>query len=80
MASVRAAEYSEQIFNTQQNDREYKASMRAAKEANVSTERSFQSDMKNGSDFVSTCCHRLMYKSSVVTCNPAKYSKCGSDC
>ena len=82
MASMRAAESSEQTLRRQQNDREYKASVRAAKKANVSTEQaivSFHSDIKNEPDFVCTFCHRLMYRKSVVTCNPAKYSKCGSD-
>ena len=40
---------------------------------------SFHFDINNGSDFVCTCCHRLMYKKSVVPCNVAKYSKCGND-
>jgi hypothetical protein len=59
------------------------ASVRAAKKANdVSIEQaivSFHSDIKNGPDFVCTCCHRLMYRKSVVPCNPAKYSKCSND-
>ena len=82
-ASVRAAESSEQTLHRQQHDREYKASVRAAKKANdVSIEQaivSFHSDIKNGPDFVCTCCHRLMYRKSVVPCNPAKYSKCSND-
>ena len=81
-ASVKATESSEQTLHRQQHDREYKASVRAAKKANVSIEQaivSFHSDIKNGPDFVCTCCHRLMYGKSVVLCNPAKYSKCGDD-
>ena len=78
MASVKAAESSEQTLHRQQHDREYKASVRAAKKANdVSIEQaivSFHSDIKNGPDFVCTCCHRLMYRKSVVPCNTAKYS------
>ena len=65
-ASVRAAESSEQTLQKQQHDRENKASARAAKKANdVSVEQaivSFHSDIKNGPDFVCTCCHRLMYR------------------
>ena len=81
-ASMRAAESSKQTLHRQQNDREYKASMRAAKKVYVSTEQaivSFHSNIKNGPSFVCTCCHRLMYRKSVVTCNPAKYSKCSND-
>ena len=79
MANVRAAESSEQTLCRQQQNKEHIASVRAA---NVSVEQaivSFHSDIKNGPDFVCTCCHRLMYRKSVVPCNPAKYSKCGSD-
>ena len=39
----------------------------------------FHSDIKNGPDFVCTCCHRLMHSKSVVSCDLAKYSKCSSD-
>ena len=33
----------------------------------------------SGPDFVCTCCHRLMYRKSVVPCNTAKYSKFSND-
>ena len=83
MASVREAESSEQTLHRQQQNKEHMASMRAAKKANeVCIEEaivSFHSDIKNGPDFVCTCCHRLMYRKSVVLCNTAKYSKCSSD-
>ena len=26
-------------------------------------------------EFVSTCCHRMMYRKSVVACNKGKYTK-----
>ena len=82
-ASVRAAESSEQTLHRQQQNKEHVASVRAAKKANdVSIEQaivSFHSDIKDGPDLVCTCCHRLMYRKSVVPCNPAKYSKCGHD-
>ena len=82
-ASVRAAESSEQSLHRQQQNKEHMASVRAAKKANdVSIEQaivSFHSDIKNGPDFVCTCCHRLMYRKSAVPCNPAKYSKCSND-
>ena len=35
----------------------------------------FQSLTKLGPEFVCTCCHRMMYKQSVVSCNPTKYAK-----
>ena len=40
---------------------------------------SFHSDIKNGPDFVCTCCHRLMYRKSVIPCNVAKYSNCSNE-
>ena len=40
---------------------------------------SFHHDIKNGPDFVCTCCHRMMYRKSVVPFNLAKYSKCSND-
>ena len=76
---MRAAESSKQTLRRQQHDREYKASMRAAKKTNVSIEQAIHSDIKNGPDFVCTCCHQLMYRKSVVPCNLAKYSKCGNE-
>ena len=72
-ASVRAAETSEQTLHRQQQNKEHMASVRAVKKANdVSIEQAivlFHSDIKNGPDFVCTCCHRLMYRKSVVPCN-----------
>ena len=35
----------------------------------------FHSQSKFGPEFICTCCHRMMYKQSVVCCNPTKYSK-----
>ena len=52
------------------------------RKSNVSLEHvilSFHHDIKNGPDFVCTCCHRMMYRKSVVPCNFAKYSKCSND-
>ena len=39
----------------------------------------FHSDVKNGPDFVCSCCHHLMYSKSVVPCNLAKYTKCSNN-
>ena len=82
MASLRASETSEQTLHRKEQDRKHKATTRAAKKASdVSVQQaivSFHSDIKNGPDFVCTCCHRLMYSKSVVSCNPAKYTKCSN--
>ena len=39
----------------------------------------FHSDIKSGPDFVCTCCHRMMYRKSVVQCNKSKYTKASPD-
>ena len=35
----------------------------------------FHSEVKLGPEFVCTCCHRMMYRKSVVACNKVKYTK-----
>ena len=37
------------------------------------------SEVKLGPEFVSTCCHRMMYRKSVVACNKGKYTKTSTD-
>ena len=39
----------------------------------------FHSEIKSGPDFVCTCCHRMMYRKSVVVCNKDKYVKAGNN-
>ena len=39
----------------------------------------FQSKVKQGPEFVCTCCHRMMYKLSVVPYNRGKYTKASSE-
>ena len=39
----------------------------------------FHSVIKSGPGFVCTCCHRMMYKKSVVQCNKSKYTKTSSN-
>ena len=77
---MRAAESGKQTLHRQQQNKEH---MREAKKVNgVCMEQAiepFHSDIMNGPDYVCTCCHRLMYRKSVVSCNPAKYSKCTND-
>ena len=69
---MRASETSEQTVHKQQN-RKHMASMRAS---NVSVQQAIHSDIKNGPDFVCSCCHRLMYNKSVASC---KYTKCSNN-
>ena len=82
-ASMRATETSEQTVDRREKDRSNKASMRATKKASTVPVQqaimTFHSDIKNGPDFVCSCCHRLMYNKSVVPCNLAKYTKCSNN-
>ena len=39
----------------------------------------FHSEVKLGPEFVCTCCHRMMYRKSVVACNKGKYTKTSTD-
>ena len=71
------AETSKQTVHRQEQDRKHKASVRSSKKlSSISVQQaivSFHSDIKNGPDFVCTCCHRFMYRKSVILCNVAKY-------
>ena len=79
MASMRESETPDEVLRRKQSNKEAMASKR---KRNVSVEHailSFHHDIKNGPDFVCTCCHRMMYRKSGVPCNLAKYSKCSND-
>ena len=41
--------------------------------------RSFAAAVKEGPDYVCTCCHQLMYRKTVVEFKPTKYSKLSED-
>ena len=91
MANFRANESSEQTFHRKQQQREHMAKIRAIESSEQTLRRqqasnsvqqaieTFLTVIRNGPDFVCTCCHRLMYRNSVVPCNPAKYTKCSDD-
>ena len=56
ITSMRASETQEQALERLEQNRTHVASMRA-------------SEVKLGPEFVCTCCHRMMYRKSVVACN-----------
>ena len=75
-ASVRASETPEQTLNRRQSN---KQSMSIKRKRNVSVEcavSAFHSKVKLGPDYVCTCCHRMMYRKSVILCN---YTKASAD-
>ena len=79
MARISASETCEQTLQRQEQSRTRVASTRehsVTLEAALST---FQSEVKLGPNFVCTCCHRMMYRKSVVRCNRDKYTKVGAD-
>ena len=79
MASVRASETPEQTLHRRQSNKQSMSSMR---KRNVSVEcavSAFHSKVKLGPDYVCTCCHRMMYRKSVIPCNKTNYTKASAD-
>ena len=65
---------SEALLRKKQN----RVSMASKRALDISLETAianFHSKAKFGPDFVCTCCHRMMYRKSVVPCNTDKYTK-----
>ena len=78
MASLRASETHVQTLQRQADNRKRMAARRASMRRSVSVNSAicrFHSVVKLGPDFVCTCCHRMMYRKSVVLCNKAHYTK-----
>ena len=78
MASLRSSETHEQTLQRQADNRKRMAGLRASvqrRSVSVNSPIStFHSVVKLGPDFVSTCCHRMMYRKIVVLCNKAHYT------
>ena len=49
--------------------------MAKKRNADMSLAMAIENFQSLGPEFVCTCCHRMMYKQSVVSCNPTKYAK-----
>ena len=78
-AGKRALESSEDYSQRKQSDR---AAISKRRSKSVSIEcaiSAFHAEVKFGPDFVCTCCHRMMYRKSVILCNRASYTKASSD-
>ena len=74
MSCVRASETPEQALRRRQGN---KQTMSTKRKRNVSVESAvsaFHSEIKLGPDYVCTCCHRMMYRKSVIPCNKANYT------
>ena len=74
-AKKRALESPKDTLLRKQSNRTAMAKKRNADMSLAMAIENFQSLTKLGPEFVCTCCHRMMYKQSVVSCNPTKYAK-----
>ena len=78
-ASMIASEAREQTLRRQEQDRTHRANKRKRSLLVEDAIAAFHSEIKLGPDFVCTCCHRMMYRKSVVHCNKVKYTKTSAD-
>ena len=78
-ASMRESEIPDEVLRRKQSNKEAMASKQKRSVPVEHAILSFHHDIKNGPDFVCTCCHHMMYRKSVVPCNLVKYSKCSND-
>ena len=79
MASMIASETREQTLRRQEQDRTHRANKRKRSLLVEDVIAAFHSEIKLGPDFVCACCHRMMYRKSVVHCNKVKYTKTSAD-
>ena len=74
-ASKRAYETPQQVLQRKQADKCLVSNKRNRSVTIEQTIYAFHSETKGGPDFVCTCCHRMMYRKSVVQCKKSKYTK-----
>ena len=73
---------SETVVETAQRQEQNRACMSKRRALIVPMEkciRNFHSKVKQGPEFVCTCCHRLMYKQTVIPCTTSKYTKASNE-
>ena len=78
-ARKRALESSEDYSQRKKINRTAMTNKRSKSVSVESAVSSFHAEVKFGPDFVCTCCHRMMYRKSVILCNRASYTKASSD-
>ena len=78
-ARKRAIESSEDYSQRKKINRTAMTNKRSKSVSVESAVSSFHAEVKFGPDFVCTCCHRMMYRKSVILCNRASYTKASSD-
>ena len=79
IASMRASETLHVKLHKRRKNKEAMANTRTRTVLIESAIVAFHFEVKLGPEFVSTCCHRMMYRKSVVACNKGKYTKTSTD-
>ena len=67
------------LYNEKKQDKMYKISKRTATVTIDSAISNFLGKIRQGPDYVCTCCHRMIYKQNVISYNIHKYTKCSTD-
>ena len=75
IASMRASETLHVKLHKRRKNKEAMANARTRTVLIESAIAAIHSEVKLGPEFVSTCCHRMMYRKSVAACNKGKYTK-----
>ena len=78
-AKKRASETSAETLRRQEQNRACTARRRASTIPIEKRIADFQHKIKQGPEFVCTCCHRLMYKQTVVPYSRGKYTKASNE-
>ena len=79
MVKKRASETHVQTAHRREQNRVYKAKKRALSVPMDKYITDFQSKVKQGPEYVCTCCHCMMYKQTVVSYNRSKYHKASNE-
>ena len=79
IASMRASETLHVKLHKRRKNKEAMANARTRTVLIESVIAAIHSEVKLGPEFVSTCCHCMMYRKSVVACNKGKYTKTSTD-
>ena len=71
----RALEKPDQVLERKKADKGRKLCKRSRHVSVEEAISAFHSETRIGPDYVCTCCHRMMYRKSVIQCNKEKYTK-----
>ena len=77
--SMRASETPNEMLHRKQSNKEIMANKRRGIVPVEYAIAAFHSEVRLAPDFVCTCCHRMMYRKSVVPCNKVKYTKASTE-